>query len=338
MMKKLYFAPVFIIVLVFFGQSASAEVTVELEPSSRVILHVDPDMSIDQIVRKIYPTEVELWLEIKNKLIELNPYSFHPNSDRLVAGSRLKLVEIKRITEQEISNKNKVGYVVRQQGEVTVKDLNGETQTLEINSPIYEGDRITTGMGSTAFIAMDDGAEIYLKEDSVVKISTYIITSGFDENSSSILDLIRGGLRKITGSIGASALSNYQVQTGLATIGIRGTEYVIKLCKLDDCNQTVGRNDPDAKLHAVVLEGIITLTTEDDVQILMALGEYGTASHEELVVLNDVTVPPGLLDSEESTQFNITIPQQQEKVDESSSKGSNLWKWIIGIILIGVGI
>ena len=334
-MKKLYFAPLTIIALVLFAQSAVAQVTVELEPSSRVILHVDPGMSIDQIVRKVYPTEVELWLDIKNKLIELNPYSFHPNSDRLVAGSRLKLVEIKRLAEQVVSNKSKVGYVVRQKGRVTVKDLNGETQILEINSPIYEGDRITTGMGSTAYIAMDDGAEIYLKEDSIIKISTYVITSGFDKDSSSVLDLIRGGLRKITGSIGASALSNYQVQTGLATIGIRGTEYVIKLCKQDDCNQTVGRNDPDAKLHAVVLQGIITLTTEDDVQILMAIGEYGTASQYELAVLDDVTIPSGLLDTEESTQFNVIVPQQQEKVEDSSD---SMWKWILGIILIAAGI
>lgn len=334
-MKKLYFAPLTIIALVLFAQSAVAQVTIELEPSSRVILHVDPGMSIDQIVRKVYPTEVELWLDIKNRLIELNPYSFHPNSDRLVAGSRLKLVEIKRVAEQVVSNKSKVGYVARQKGRVTVKDLNGETQILETNSPIYEGDRITTGMGSTAYIAMDDGAEIYLKEDSVIKISTYVITSGFEKDSSSVLDLIRGGLRKITGSIGASALSNYQVQTGLATIGIRGTEYVIKLCKQDDCNQTVGRNDPDAKLHAVVLKGIITLTTEDDVQILMAIGEYGTASREELAVLEDVTVPSGLLDTEESTQFNVTIPQQQEKVEGSSD---SMWKWILGIILIAAGI
>lgn len=335
-MKNLYIAPLFIIALVLSIQPAIAEETVELEPSSRVILHVDPGMSIDQIVRKVYPTEVELWLDIKNKLIELNPYSFHPDSDRLVAGSRLKLVEIKRVAGQVVDSKHKVGFVVRQKGQVTVKDLNGETQILEINSPIYEGDRITTGMGSTAFIAMDDGAEIYLKQDSVIKISTYVITSGFDKDSSSVLDLIRGGLRKITGSIGASALSNYQVQTGLATIGIRGTEYVIKLCKQDDCNQTVGRNDPDAKLHAVVLEGVITLTTEDDVQILMAMGEYGTASPEELTVIDDAVVPSGLLDTEETTQFNVTASQQQENVDGSSS--NNLWKWILGIILIGAGI
>ena len=72
-MKKLYFSPIFIFIVFFFGQAVSAEVTVELEPSTRVILHVDPNMSLDQIVRKIYPTEVELWLDIKNKLIQLHP-------------------------------------------------------------------------------------------------------------------------------------------------------------------------------------------------------------------------------------------------------------------------
>lgn len=337
MIKKLYITSVLVFVLGLCSLSANAAETVELTPSSRVILHVDPGMSIDQIVRKVYPIEVELWLDIKNKLIELNPYSFHPNSNRLVAGSRLKLVDVKRITEQERNIKSKVGYVVRQQGPVTVKDLNGETQQLEINSPIYEGDRITTGMNSTAFIAMDDGAEIYLKEDSVVKISSYIITSGFDKDSSSIIDLLKGGLRKITGSIGASALSNYQVKTGLATIGIRGTEYVIKLCKLDDCNQTASRNDPDAKLHAVVLSGAIKLTTQEDLQILMMIGEYGTASRQELVVLDDATVPPGLLTSEESTQF-VTTAQQMDKADKSSSKSNYTWAWILGILLIAVGL
>ena len=337
MIQNLYLASVLIIVGSLFSLSANAAETVELTPSSRVILHVDPGMSIDQIVRKIYPAEVELWLDIKKKLIELNPYSFHPNSSRLVAGSRLKLVEIKRIAASEITKKSKVGYVVRQHGPVIVQDLNGETQQLEINSPIYEGDRITTGIDSTAFIAMDDGAEIYLKEDSVVKISTYIITSGFGKDSSSIIDLIKGGLRKLTGSIGASSLSNYQVNTGLATIGIRGTEYVIKRCRLDDCSQTVGRNDPDAKLHAVVLDGIITLTNEEDKQILIAIGEYGTAFREELVILDDVTVPPGLLNSEESTQYNTT-QQQMVKTDEPSTPGINVWAWIIGIILIVVGL
>ena len=246
---------------------------------------ITSDMTIDQIIRRVYPKDKDLWPQIKAKLIETNPGSFVQYSDRLIPGSRLKLVDIRRIYDQEqLDPKIKVGYVARLEGNATARDLNGRVQQLQINSQIFEGDRIETELGARIQILMDDGAEVYLKEDSVLKISEYVITAGYNKESSSILDLLRGGLRKITGAIGSSALANYQLQTGLATIGIRGTDYVLKLCKQDDCTQTVSRNDPDAKLHAVVLEGAITMTTDEEVQILMAMGEYGTATPEILVV------------------------------------------------------
>ena len=337
MRSKLYLVAVFIFVFGFFSQTVTAAVAYELVPSSRVITRVIPGMTVEDIIRKIYPNEVKLWAEIKAKLIEINPYSFHTESDQLVTGSRLKIIEIRRVELKEISQKKKVGYIASQRGQARVKDLNGNTQALQINSEVYEGDRISTGRNSNLFIAMDDGAEIYLKEDSVVKISEYVFTSEFNENSSSILDLIRGGLRTITGLIGASTLANYKLQTGLATIGIRGTEYVIKLCKLDDCTQAVGRNDPDAKLHAVVLEGIITLTTTDDFQILMARGDYGTATQAEMKVLDDdVEIAAGLLDAEEAIRFDHTVMQPQQVEEKKSS--DNTWKWIIGIALIAVGL
>ena len=307
----------------------------ELVPSSRVILQIIPGMTIDEIISKIYPQHQELWPQIKQKLIDWNPGSFHQYSENLVNGARLKLVDIKTIYEQELTPKNKVGYVARLVGPATAKDLNGATQELQINSQVYEGDRIRTEVGSSLVLAMDDGAEVFLKEDSVLKVTEYRITTGFDRESSSILDLLRGGLRKITGSIGGSALANYQVQTGLATIGIRGTEYVVKLCKQDDCTQTVSRNDVDAKLHAVVLKGSITLTTEDDVQILMALGEYGTANNEALILEQGVPVPLGFLDADEAHQFNVTIPQQLKEQEESSS---STWMWVVGVLLLAVGL
>jgi len=332
--RKFLLVPILTIVFGIFSQVALAATIHEIVPSSRVITRVIQGMTVNDIIRKIYPNEQKLWPEIKEKLISINPDSFHPYSDQLVTGSRLKLVDIKRIHQQEVSSKEKVGYIVRQEGQASVKDQNGAIQGLEVNSQIYEGDRITTAAGASLYILMDDGAEIYLKGDSVIKISEYVITSGFDDDSSSILDLIRGGLRKITGAIGASALSNYRVQTGLATIGIRGTEYVIKLCKQDDCSQTVSRNDPDAKLHAVVLEGVITLTTEEETQILMAVGEYGTASAGELLIQDEAPVPVGMLNDEESKRFNVTIPKKIEEKKVVEEESSSSWAWLLGLLLL----
>ena len=309
---------------------AAADATIELVPSSRVILKIIPGMTIDDIIARIYPREKDLWPQIREKLIETNPNSFHPYSDRLVNGARLNLVDIKRIYTEEVESKLKVGYVSRLEGSATVRDINDRIEELQINSQIYEGDRIETDAESQVSIALDDGAEIHLKQDSVIKISEYTITSGYGENSSSILDLLRGGFRKITGAIGASALANYQVQTGMATIGIRGTDYVVKLCKGDDCTQTVGRNDPEAKLHAAVLEGVITLTTAEDVQVLMAMGEYGTASSETLTLERDAPVPLGFLDTNEVAQFEAAVPPQEA--------GTSPWVWILGVLLLAAGL
>lgn len=319
-----------------FYQPAVNAADVELVPSSRVILKISEEMTIDDIIRRIYPKDKDLWPQIKAKLIETNPNSFVQYSDRLIPGLRLKLVDIKRIYEQEeLAPKIKVGYVAQLEGQATARDLDGRLKQLQINSQVFEGDRLETEVDARLYILMDDGAEVHLKEDSALKISEYVITTGYGKESSSILDLIRGGLRKITGSIGASSFANYKVQTGFGTIGIRGTEYVIKLCKQDDCSQNVSRNDPDAKLHAAVLKGAITLTTDDDVRILMAMGEYGTATPDELVLEEETPVPAGFLDTDEVKIFNDVGMQKAQPEEQSSSSP---WAWIVGLLLLAVGI
>jgi len=317
-------------------QPASAAASVELLPSKRVIIKITEDMTIDQIIQRIYPRDKDLWPQIKQKLIETNPASFVQYSDRLIPGMRLKLLDIRRVFEQdELPPKIRVGYVSQLDGKVSSTDDFGREAILQVNSLIFEGDRIETDPESRVQILMDDGAEVMLKGDTVLKITEYVITAGYDEGSSSVFDLLRGGLRKITGAIGASAMANYQVQTGMATIGIRGTDYVIKLCKLDDCTRTVSRNDPDAKLHAVVLKGAITLTTDEEVQILMAMGEYGTATPDALRIEDSVPVPAGFLDQEEGQQFATSAQQRVQNSDQGSS---NTWKWIVGILLLAVGL
>ena len=196
--------------LTFAGLPATSHADkVELVPSSRVILKITSGMQVDQIIQRIYPKDRDVWPQIKQKLIETNPNSFVQYTDQLIPGTRLKLVDVKRILDaEELEPKTKVGYVARLEGQASARDINGRMQQLQINSQIFEGDRIETMTGARLQILLDDGAEVFLKEDSVLKISEYVITDGYGKTSSSILDLLRGGLRKITGSIGASALAN----------------------------------------------------------------------------------------------------------------------------------
>ena len=76
-------------------QPAANAASVELVPSSRVILKMTSSMTIDEIITRIYPKDKDLWPQIKDKLIETNPYSFVQYSDRLIPGARLRLVDIR---------------------------------------------------------------------------------------------------------------------------------------------------------------------------------------------------------------------------------------------------
>jgi hypothetical protein len=315
-------------------QSPVNAAEIELVPSSRLILKVTTDMTVDDVIEAVYPQDKELWPRIKQKLIETNSDSFVQDSDRLIPGTRLKLVDIKRAYEQpEPISRVRVGYVVGLSGKVGVSNANGGIQPLQVNAQVFVGDRLDTGLGSSVHVMMDDAAEVFLKEDSVLKVSEYTITSGYDRKSSSVFDLLRGGLRKITGAIGASPAANHQLRTGVANIGIRGTEYVVKLCEQDDCSSAVSRNDPRAKLHAVVLAGSISLTSEDGLQVLLAQGEYATATAELLVLENEKALPVGLLDTQEAQKLSL-VRQQPEQEEEAS----NSWLWIVGILLLFVGL
>ena len=315
-------------------QSPVNAAAIELVPSSRVLLKVTTDMTVDDIIEGVYPQDKDLWPRIKQKLIETNADSFVQGSDRLIPGMRLKLVDIKRTYEPpEPISRVRVGYVVGLNGKASVSNVHGRMQALQVNAPVFEGDRLETGLGSSLHVMMDDAAEVFLKEDSVLLVSEYVITSGDDKKSSSVFDLLRGGLRKITGAIGANPAANYQLHTGVANIGIRGTEYVIKLCKLDDCSATLSGNDPEAKLHAMVMAGSITLTSEDGVQVLIAPGEYATATAAVIALENKQAVPLGFLDTQEAQKFR-PVAQQPEEEKESS----NGWMWIVGILLLVVGL
>lgn len=331
---------IMVLMLAFLGATAwqpvAAAERVELVPSQRVILEITEGMTIEQIIKRIYPRDREIWPRIKQAVIDNNPDSFVADSDRLIPGQRLKLVDIRRIPEpQDSPPPTRVGVVTGLDGNARRIDADGRSAGLQLDSPVFEGDRIETDPESRLRVRMADGAEVMMKADSVLKITEYVITEGYDAGSSSILDLLRGGLRKITGAIGASGTANYQLRTGMAMIGIRGTDYVVKLCRLDDCTRTASRGDLDAKLHAVVLEGAISLTGDEQVQLPIAAGEYGTATVESLVVEQTAAIPPGLLTAEEARRVDVPAPQPGAVEDQQAS---GAWKWILAIMLLVVSL
>jgi hypothetical protein len=320
----------FLVCICFLTPVNAEDVHYEFVASSRQVLRVGPNQTLDNLVEKIYAHQKPLWPQIKQKIEELNPNAFNRFTGRLIVGEHLKLVTIRKIHDLDAANPLlQVGTISRIRGYAVAIDKNGKENTLKENSLVYEGDRIKTSRDSSVAIKMIDDARMYLKPDSAIRITEYVMKSAFEKGSRSIIDLIKGGLRKITGAIAANPLSDYRLNTGVVTIGVRGTDFVVKLCKGNDCQQSASSTSDDARLHVAVLDGVITMEDGEGVKGDLALGQYAIADWEKVVMVDNQEPVAGLLTEEETKIYQKAKPPEEDK---------GFWPWLLGGALFGLGI
>ena len=121
-----------------------------------------------------------------------------------------------------------IGIAMLVRGEVTVEHIDGVSDALEKGDKIFLGDTINTMDKSYIIIGFDDGAKATVRPNSVLNIDKY-------SAEASNLKLLKGGLRAITGTFGKNNPESYRVQTPVATLGIRGTEFDVRVCEETDC-------------------------------------------------------------------------------------------------------
>ncbi len=301
--------------------------------SSRSIMRTGPDQTLEKLVQELYPNKQALWPRLVKEIRRINPHGFNRYTGKIIPGQRIQLVTIKTLRKSHILNQYVVGSVESVKGYAIATDTNGHERALLDKADLYEGDRLTTEKNATVVVKMVDDAKIFLKPDSSVRITEYKMKSGFEKGSKSILDLIKGGLRTITGAIGANPLSTYRFHTGVVTIGVRGTDYIIMLCDENDCKNTSSRNDPGARLHVLVLDGLISLQDEEGSVGELIMGQYAVATQQTKVIVNDTLPVGGLLNPEELEIYNELTPKLKEKKEGESSP---IWPWILGGALFGL--
>jgi len=122
-----------------------------------------------------------------------------------------------------------VGYILATGEGVSAKDGAGKVRALKRRSAVYEGDTVFTGDFAVQ-IRLTDGSLTSLRPQTEFKIESYHWEGQADGKERGFFSLIKGGLRTITGLIGKKNKKNYQMKTPVATIGIRGTDYGLRLC------------------------------------------------------------------------------------------------------------
>jgi hypothetical protein len=149
---------------------------------------------------------------------------------------------------------------------------------------VLAADFVITGDASRAQLLMIDDAKIAIRPNSRLQVAEYVYassesTSGpavvTSDDNSSVLNLVKGGFRTITGAIGEEDPSDYEVRTAVGVLGIRGTDFAVLLCR-GDCDTapgvTPGAVVPDG-LYLMVTDGSIEFSNEVATLVLVA-GEF----------------------------------------------------------------
>ena len=110
-------------------------------------------------------------------------------------------------------------------GAVQVIDASGRARAGERGGPLAPGDRVITGADGLAQIRFSDGAMLSVRASSDLKIEAHSYRGDNDSLATTVLQLVRGGLRAITGAVARVNRSGYKVVTPTATIGVRGTDF-----------------------------------------------------------------------------------------------------------------
>lgn len=219
-------------------------------------------------------------------------------------------------------------------------ERSGRTLPAPRGTALEVGDTFNTGPTGYAQLRFKDGALLVLKPGSSINIEEFSLpqapavpvpatttptTASPSSDPSlaatggrSVLRLLRGAFRTITGTIGKGNNDLYRVATPSATIGIRGTDYSAALCSGDCGAQKDG-------LYVGVSDGEIILNN-DVGQVVLNNNEYAYVRDNSTPPEQQLTPPEALetpIAAEEGEDSEETTEEPGATADAGSSTSSS---------------
>ncbi len=289
-------------------------------------LYVQPGQTLHNIVRRLYPRQRKEWPKLRAEIVQINPHAFiHADPTKMKAGVKLRLPEHRLIrrTRGMTEQHKQVGIVTEVRGQVVAVNARKVSRRLKKNNPVFLGDKLITGQDGFIQLHMIDKAVLDLHCYSIMVIENYALKTG---SRSSILNLLQGSLRKVSGTIGKLKNDIYELKTPVANVGVRGTEYALRVFQSRGCG---GRADADDGLYLQVIRGLVDVHNRAG-SALVGKGETAyVALPDKAPVKEKINkailnlVPEKLI---KKTEVNVV----------KSEPNSNLWWWMLGAVLLAV--
>eukprot|EP01037_Dinobryon_pediforme_P004207 gene4207-4257_t len=182
----------------------------------------------------------------------------------------------------------------------------GETLSrLSKGSELDGGDVVLTGTEGRAQIRFSDGGLVALYPDSQFTVTRYADGAGAGEDHF-VVNLLRGGMRALTGLIGKRNPANYKVVTPTAVVGIRGSAFLLAI----DAN------------GQVFVSG-----EQDEIEVCTQAGCVGVTAGEAVLVVSDQDLPVYT-----HTRALLPVPQVQTPLlagDQLDVQGRRAFVYIV---------
>jgi hypothetical protein len=184
-----------------------------------------------------------------------------------------------------------VGTITHLSGTIQAHRADGTNKILSVKSEIKEGDTLKTEVNTFARIKFLDGGEVVLRPETVFKVEAYsykpVPVEGQKDSVS--FNLLKGGIRSVTGLLGKRSPDSFKVNTAAATIGIRGTHFGALLCNNDCANiPTISGSPPGNGLHTDTASGSTVISNAAGTVEVPA----GSFSYTQSPVVAPKLVPP----------------------------------------------
>ena len=133
------------------------------------------------------------------------------------------------------------GTVEKVTGKVTITSADNVVRVAGPRERILAGETIATEAKSETMVKMADESTVLLRPNTRFQVTEY----KYDKtpNDSSVMTLLRGTMRMVTGLIGKRRPTNVRVNTLTATIGVRGTDFEVAVVPEDTPQTRAGVYD-----------------------------------------------------------------------------------------------
>lgn len=118
------------------------------------------------------------------------------------------------------------GTVVQLSGPLMAKKADGAVRILSMRSEVESGDTLMTEKNTYAMVKFIDNSEITLKPSTTFKVENFAYDADKPDGDKASFNLVKGGLRSVTGLLGKRNKEKFEMKTPSATIGIRGTTFI----------------------------------------------------------------------------------------------------------------